>query len=602
MGTGMNFSDQELSATISQRPVLDSFADEKTYWKVQLWSIAAILLLLAVSLILALAFSFRLFELRVNARLTWFFFVHQDSLFGVLVLLTLLFKPQPSEQPQFEWWRPFEHPAVVVAFTLVLLGLCWAGRHLIYFDHNLSRDEQMADFDAYIFVHGRIFWPIALFWRPLAAALNQIFILPIGDHEGWVSGYLPINAAIRAVVGTFVSPALASPLLVCVGAIALWRVSLRLWPDSPSTRAVVLILYAGSSQVIITGMTAYAMTAHLALDLIWLALFLQNKKVSHVGAVFIGFMATGLHQPLFHPLFVLPFMWLLISERRLQLVAFYGVSYGLICAFWFIWPIWVSAHGLTPMPPHMGEGVDDLTRFLNLIHAPNAESLWLMALNLIRFITWQHLLLLPLVAIGLGSAWRVSLGRAIVVGFFLPIPVMLILLPYQGHGWGYRYVHGVIGNACLLGGYGWYALEVHGLTLRRALAWTSAATFLLVLPIRGYMAHQMVAPFAHISRMIATSGADLVIVEDNAAPFANDVVVNQPDLSNRPIRLRASELRPGDMKDLCAFGSVAFIDAPQLQPIRALFGLPTIATHTHLFALEQAAYRFHCAVAPLHKT
>jgi hypothetical protein len=592
----MNLSDQELSATISQRPVLYSFADEKTYWKVQRWSIAAILLLLAISLILALAFSFRLFELRVNARLTWFFFVHQDSFFVVLVLLTLLFKPRPSERSPIKWWLPFEHPAVVVAFALGLLGLCWAGRHFIYFDHNLSRDEQMADFDAYIFVHGRIFWPISPFWRPLAAALNQIFILPIGDHEGWVSGYLPINAAIRAVVGTIVSPALASPLLVCVGAIALWRVSLRLWPDSPSTRAVVLILYAGSSQVIITGMTAYAMTAHLALDLIWLALFLQNKKVSHVGAVLIGFLATGLHQPLFHPLFVFPFMWLLISERRFQLVAFYGVSYGLICAFWFIWPIWVSTHGLTPTPPHMGKGIDFLTRFLNVIRTPNSDSLWLMALNLLRFITWQHLLLLPLVAFGLRSACRESLGRALAVGLFLPIPVMLILLPYQGHGWGYRYLHGVIGNACLLGGYGWYALEVHGLSLRRALAWTSAATFLLVLPIRGYMAHQMVAPFAHVSRMIAKSGADVAIVEENAAPFADDVVINQPDISNRPIRLRASALRPDDMKNLCSFGRVVFIDAPQLQPIRTLFGLHPVSIQKHQVELEHAARRFHCVL------
>jgi hypothetical protein len=573
---------------------LESFADEQTYWKAQLWSITAILVLSAIALILA--------KFKVYAGLTWFFFIHQDVFFVFLVFLTLLFKPRPSERPPIKWWLPFEHPAVVVAFALVLLGLCCAGRHFIYLDYNLSRDEQMANFDAYIFAHERIFWPIPLFWRPLAAALNQMFILPIGDHEGWVSGYLPVNAAIRAVVGTIASPALASPLLVCVGAIALWRVSLRLWPGSPSTRAVVLILYAGSSQVIITGMTAYAMTAHLAFDLIWLALFLQNKKVSHVGAVFIGFLATGLHQPLFHPLFVLPFMWLLISERRLQLVAFYGVSYGLICAFWFIWPIWVSAHGTTPIPPHMGAGINFLTRFLNVIHTPSAGSLWLMALNLLRFITWQHLLMFPLVAFGLRSAWRESLGRALAVGFFLPIPVMLILLPYQGHGWGYRYVHGVIGNACLLAGYGWYALEAHGLSLRRALAWTSAATFLLVLPIRGYMAHEMVAPFAHISRMIAKSGADVAIVEDNVAPFANDVIINQPDISNRPIRLLASKLRPDDMKNLCSFGRVVFIDAPQLQPIRTLFGLHPVSTQKRQIELEQAARRFQCVLIPVHGT
>jgi hypothetical protein len=36
---------------------------------------------------------------------------------------------------------------------------------------------------------------------------------------------------------------------------------------------------------------------------------------------------------------------------------------------------------------------------------------------------------------------------------------MFILLPYQGHGWGYRYLHGLIGSLSLLAGYGWIALS-----------------------------------------------------------------------------------------------------------------------------------------------
>jgi len=149
-----------------------------------------------------------------------------------------------------------------------LVGICWLGHHFVYLDYNLSRDEQMADFDATIFAHGKLFWPLPKFWQIHAPALNQIFMLPIGNHEDWISAYLPINSLMRMVAAFLVPPSLTSPILVAVGAVSLWRIARRLWPNSPSTWAVALILYAGSAQIIINGMTAYAMSGHLALDLV----------------------------------------------------------------------------------------------------------------------------------------------------------------------------------------------------------------------------------------------------------------------------------------------------------------------------------------------
>jgi len=46
----------------------------------------------------------------------------------------------------------------------------------------------------------------------------------------------------------------------------------------------------------------------------------------------------------------------------------------------------------------------------------------------------------------------------LVAGLVLTLLAMFMLLPYQGHGWGYRYLHGLIGSAALLGGYGWITL------------------------------------------------------------------------------------------------------------------------------------------------
>ena len=63
-------------------------------------------------------------------------------------------------------------------------------------------------------------------------------------------------------------------------------------------------------------MTAYAMPAHLCFNLLWLRLFLADRRRADLGAIAVGFIATGLHQPLFHPMFVAPFMLMLLLERN----------------------------------------------------------------------------------------------------------------------------------------------------------------------------------------------------------------------------------------------------------------------------------------------
>src|SRR3546814_6175702 len=62
----------------------------------------------------------------------------------------------------------------------------------------------------------------------------------------------------------------------------------------------------------------------------------------------------------------------------------------------------------------------------------------------------------------------------------------LLLLVYQGHGWGYRYLHGLIGAFCLLGGFGWMRLSRPERPLSLSPIWLSvgfavlASAFLIV--------------------------------------------------------------------------------------------------------------------------
>jgi len=487
--------------------------------------------------------------------------------------------------------------ATIALIALILLLVTSAGRWLVFANYDLARDEQMANFDAAIFSHGVPFWPIDPQWRPFAVALNQIFILPVGDHEGWVSSYLPINAGIRAVVGLIASPSLASPLLVSIGALALWRISRRLWPDSGSTQWVVIACYCSSSQVLVTGMTAYAMSAHLALNLVWLMLFLRGGRAGHAGAIAAGFFATGIHQPIFHPLFVLPFLEMLRVQRHWKLLAAYVGCYLIIGIFWLAWPGWVSAHGAMPVPDQVNvEGVNFVQRFLRGTQSPTDVSLWLMAANLLRFAAWQHLLLLPLLFLGVKVAsTRNPVAAALTGGLVLLVMMMTLILPCQGHGWGYRYLHGLIGSACLLAGYGWNWLEGNGYSLRRPMAIATAASLAILFPAHLVMAHALVAPFAAASREVKSSSADIVIVDNTMAPFAADVVLNRADLSNRPIILAGSAIDPVQMGELCRRGTIAFEDAPRLNAINRLFGFPEHAgASPHQRELQRAAARVRC--------
>ncbi|AUW58125.1 hypothetical protein C1T17_08390 [Sphingobium sp. SCG-1] len=407
-----------------------------------------------------------------------------------------------------------------------------------------------------------------------AEALNQTFILPIGNHEGWISTYLPANAILRAAVHTVADPALTSPLLVGFGAIALWHITLRLWPHSKSTQATALILYATSSEVLIMGMTSYAMSAHLALNLIWLALFLRNDRSSHLAAVAVGFVATGLHQPLFHPLFVLPFMLLLFHERKWRMLLFYVLWYGLICMFWLAWPVWISSFGISAPIHQSGTPISYMARIAMLLKEWDTGAIWLMSLNLLRFLAWQHVFLFPLLVLGFRTVWQENgIFRALALSVLFTTMAMLILLPYQGHGWGYRYLHGVIGNLCLLGAYGWHMAMQKGKNLERAFVLGTAISLGVVLPMHAYMAQSMVAPYAKLDQIINQSDARVAIIQTAAAPFAQDLVLNRPDLSNRPLRLRLEDLTDNQLKVLCRSSRTMIMDSKSLAPVRSTFGI-----------------------------
>jgi hypothetical protein len=141
-------------------------------------------------------------------------------------------------------------------------------------------------------------------------------------------------------------------------------------------------------------------------------------------------------------------------------------------------------------------------------------------------------------------------------GLVLTLLVILVVLPYQGHGWGYRYMHGYIGVLCLIAAHAW-TQEVSTERARLSAIWTpiAAAAVLALfvqLPGQAWQVHAMVAPRASASAAIATAQASVVIVDPRGLSNPGDLIRNDPFLASTPIIMDLGEMTPQRIAGLCA--------------------------------------------------
>lgn len=471
------------------------------------------------------------------------------------------------------WARPAAYRRRTILLTAILAGaVCLAGTHLIFETYLLSYDEVMAAFDAEIFRSGRLIAPLRPEWQGYQHALAPSFLLPVPGEVAWVSAYLPVNAALRALVASAASPILTGPLLLVVAVLALNGIGRRLWPDRPDAALVATLLLVTAPQVLVTAMTPYAMTAHLAFNLVWLWLFLRGGVLGHAGAAATGVLACGLHQVVFHPLFAAPFIALTLLERRWRLAAFYLAVYAAAGLAWILyWQVLLAMSGTGAADATtVGAGLY-LRRVTALLGAFDPSTFDLMTKNTLRFVAWQSPLLLPLA----GLAWPAlrrgeRIACALAAGIGLTLVTVTVLLPFQGHGWGYRYLHGLVGSACLLAGRGWIAVTERAgasqLTAARGtVAGSCLVAVLILVPIRAHDVHEFVAPYAAAYRAIASTDADIVALRAGETLYGRDLVRNDPFLRNRPIIVLLDDLDAAHRNALCGRGTIFEFGASEAQ-------------------------------------
>ena len=284
---------------------------------------------MAVALVCALLFSDH------DNTFTVLLFRTQDLGWGVLFVLMFFRAMTPDRIPYWNVRTPKLSPrALLMLLTTFVFIVCLAGTWIVFADRGLTRDEDMANFDAAIIASGHVLATVPSVWRAFADALEPEFVNLFSDRSAWASTYLPVNALLRALMSIVARAELTGPLLAAASVAGVYSIARKLWPSRVDAAVIAATLLAVSPQLLLTGMTPYAMTAHLALDIFWLRLFLQDRPAAHAGAIGVGFLATGLHQIIFHPLFAAPFIVQLGLQKRWRLFCAYGVGYALIGLFW----------------------------------------------------------------------------------------------------------------------------------------------------------------------------------------------------------------------------------------------------------------------------
>jgi hypothetical protein len=417
-------------------------------------------------------------------------------------------------------------------FACAVLAVTAAGTLLVMHGIGLSMDEAAATFQARIFASGRVTAPIPANWEALAPWMTPIFIVYKPELHAWVASYLPVYAAIRAAFVPLHAEWLVNPLLAAASVLLLDRIARRLWPGDDQRRLLALAFLVTSAQFLVTSMSEYSMPAHLCLNLLWLLLYLRDDRPGYLALPWIGVLAMGLHTPFPHALFVAPFLVRLLRRRQLGWLSYMAVVYLAGAAVWLQWLNFTGA----------GSGAGVTTgSLLGSFQLPDATMRFTHGLNLALLLTWQTPVLAVMLVLAL-LAWRdlqrterdLAAGLLLTFGFYLLFPFN------QGHGWGYRYIYGALGNVMLLGATG---VALAGREMRRETLRLLVVTSLLVsvavqLPLRFRQTEAVVAPYARALAFIATRPAPLIAVDFDEGWYAHDLVRNDPLFQRGPIAFR----------------------------------------------------------------
>jgi hypothetical protein len=450
---------------------------------------------------------------------------------------------------------------VIVAVIVGIAG--WVGSRNIFLDFPLAMDEYSAVFQSRIFAAGKLVAQVPDAWQGVVESITPRFVTYLPERGAWLSGYLPVYAAMRGLFLKLGAASLLNPLLGALSVAAIAAVGNQVWRGGARWKLAVILL-ATSSQFLFTSMTTYSMPAHLLLSLCWLGLYLNGSRWALITLPWVGVLALGLHNPFPHALFAAPFLLRLARTRGAGLIAYYAGVYGAGCAAWWLW--------LSYSQPLTGAVAPDA-----LFGFPGPRGIITQLMSLSLMLSWQT----PVFGLGLAVAllrWpRLnSHQKDLAAGVVLTFGFYLFFLLSQGHGWGYRYMYAVLGSAALLaaeglaavaGAFGWRPVM-------RIVAVSVGITLVFQLPMRAVQVRRFVEPFAEAATLVRSAPVPVVTLDTRSVWYGQDLVRNDPFLAEPVIvNMSSSAIAPERLDQLIArSGQVRHMRPEELERLGLVTG------------------------------
>jgi hypothetical protein len=441
-----------------------------------------------------------------------------------------------------------------VLLATIAFAFAAIGTQIVFHDYALTADEYFADFQAKIFLHGKLQAEVPSAWVGVERFLNlPFFVRYFPASHSWNAVYLPIYAAMRAGFQSVGLQSFLNPFLAALTVLAVYGTVRNIWPESKTNALVAIGLLVSSSQFLIMSMTSYSMPAHLALNAIWLWLYSRPDRGWFYLAPLVGVLAIGLHQPIVHALFALPFLLRLVLQRRWRAVLIFAPIYLAGCALWFAWQARYQAGS--------NAGIGSFFKILNP-RMPIIQSM-----NLLLIIGWASLATPLLAVLGASQFFKVRpIIQDSILSCVLTFGFYFFFCLDQSHGWGYRYFHGAIACFIIVAVAGFNRLSIL-IGQHRATQFVLvgiAGSLLIQFPLRCFEAERFVRPYARTASAIHSMRQDIVALDCRDAWYSADLIRNDPFLEKRPMIVSLYGLTPAAIAVLEKGGSARFITRDDL--------------------------------------
>jgi hypothetical protein len=423
------------------------------------------------------------------------------------------------------------YPAWVALAATAMLALAAI---TIYHDYPLSMDEYAAVFQSKIFAAGHVVaqLPRGLVDWLVVRGFNGSFLIASPETGRAIESYWP-GFALLLTPFQFVNAAwLCNALLSGLSILLIYRITREITGDRFAAGWAMLFTLS-SGAFIADGISYYSMQAHLAANLMFVALIMKPSARRALAAGLVGSLALNLHNPVPHALFALPWIAAMATRRdRYRLLPLIlGYLPGIAIAV--LWlrlrtDIGLIGHGLVALH----------TIVSGVFSLPDAGSLNTGVAALFKMSVWAMPSLFLLALLG-GLRYRANPHvRLLTWSALLTFGGYLFVAFDQGHGWGYRYFHSAWGVLPILAGCAMaHKPQAADLRLVSFAGATAILSLLILVPFQMSQIERFIS--AHLAQLAPPMrpGNNVYFVHPLGGFYVADLVQIDPLLCDRDLIL-----------------------------------------------------------------